>query len=208
MAIETVSIGKYGGTITASATSEPSPPSISVSTTESWATVNGTTISLGPNTGGTRTCTLTVTATTPESGSYQGTATASSAWTISQSGYNISYSLSIIADTQGMEDGKYIDVALSSSNSTNDIYETNGHPDHVVESSFVRTYSIQNPSIYVFVRISDGCGSANITTTSTNSMFNHSNMSVGEGTWVLIGGGSVSLSSSSQLTITITYTEN
>ena len=82
----TINIDQGGQTITFSATSEPSNPTISITGT-TWATVSGSKITVSENTGASgRTATVSVKATTPSNSDYNGTASVTSAYTISQDG--------------------------------------------------------------------------------------------------------------------------
>lgn len=80
-----LTVSKNGGTITISASSSPSN-TISYGTLPSYASRDGNVITVPVNYSYNRTFDLTVTATTVESADYYGTATASSAWTVSQNG--------------------------------------------------------------------------------------------------------------------------
>lgn len=97
---QTLNINKYGGTVTFSATSDPAGPTLTYSTTgNTWATRSGNVVTVAANNGASdRSLNITVTATTVANTGYTGTATASSAYTITQDGttptyFNITYSL-------------------------------------------------------------------------------------------------------------------
>lgn len=79
-----ISIGHDGGLIEWSATSDPTPPTITITGT-TWATVNGANVTVQPNTdSSTRTATITVQASTTANTDYNGTASVTSAYTLTQ----------------------------------------------------------------------------------------------------------------------------
>lgn len=81
----TIEIGNGGGTITFSVTSDPTPPSISISTTGgTWMTVSGSNVTVSQNTGTARTGNISLSATTPSNAAYNGTASVTSAYTVTQ----------------------------------------------------------------------------------------------------------------------------
>lgn len=82
----TITVSKNGGTITVASTSEPSNPTISYGSLPSYTSRSNNVITISANTQYDRQFELSVTSTTRSDPAYQGTATASSAWTVSQSG--------------------------------------------------------------------------------------------------------------------------
>lgn len=82
----TITVSKNGGTITVASTSEPSNPTISYGNLPSYTSRSGNVITINLNASYDREFELSVTSTTRSDPSYQGTATASSAWTVSQAG--------------------------------------------------------------------------------------------------------------------------
>ena len=116
------------------------------------------------------------------------------------------YALNVISDTRNMS--KSIDIALASGNSTSYIYRTNDHPYNVVEGSFYEVFSTSSAPVYIYVKISDGEGSCNMSVSATNSLFNMSTRTISESNWVQIGGGNVTLTTSSSAIITLTFTQS
>ena len=82
----TLTVSKYGGTITVASTSEPSNPIITYGSLPGYTSRNGDVITVSANTSYDREFELSVPSTTTASSQYQGTATASSAWTVTQEG--------------------------------------------------------------------------------------------------------------------------
>ena len=115
------------------------------------------------------------------------------------------YQLDIRSDTHNMF--KDIDIALASGNSTSYIYNTNNHPTGSTEGSFYEEFSASSVPIYLYVKLSQGEGSCNMSVSATNSLFNMSARTVGESEWVQIGGGNVSLDTSSRTLITLTFNQ-
>ena len=115
------------------------------------------------------------------------------------------YQLDIRSDTHNMF--KDIDIALASGNSTSYIYNTNNHPTGSTEGSFYEEFSASSVPIYLYVKLSQGEGSCDMSVSATNSLFNMSARTVGESEWVQIGGGNVSLDTSSRTVITLTFNQ-
>ena len=115
------------------------------------------------------------------------------------------YQLDIRSDTHNMS--KDIVIALASGNSTSYIYNTNNHPTGSTEGSFYEEFSASSVPIYLYVKLSQGEGSCNMSVSATNSLFNMSARTVGESEWVQIGGGNVSLDTSSRTVITLTFNQ-
>lgn len=99
---QTLEVKRYGGTVTFSATSDPNPPILTFSSTgNTWASRNGEVITIAANNSASgRSFDITVTATTSANTSYDGIASAYSAYTITQEGtgttptyFNINYNL-------------------------------------------------------------------------------------------------------------------
>ena len=99
---KTLNVKRYGGTVTFSATSDPAGPTLTYSTTgTTWASRNNNVITVAANNNANnRSFDITVTATTTANTAYEGIATASSAYTITQDGtgttptyFNINYNL-------------------------------------------------------------------------------------------------------------------
>ena len=85
---QTLEVKRYGGTVTFSATSDPNPPILTFSST--WASRNGEVITIAANNSASgRSFDITVTATTSANTSYDGIASAYSAYTITQEGTGI-----------------------------------------------------------------------------------------------------------------------
>ena len=85
---QTLEVKRYGGTVTFSATSDPNPPILTFSSTgNTWASRNGEVITIAANNSASgRSFDITVTATTSANISYDGIASAYSAYTITQEG--------------------------------------------------------------------------------------------------------------------------
>ena len=85
---QTLEVKRYGGTVTFSATSDPNPPILTFSSTgNTWASRNGEVITIAANNSASdRSFDITVTATTSANTSYDGIASAYSAYTITQEG--------------------------------------------------------------------------------------------------------------------------
>lgn len=81
-----LTVSKNGGTITVAVSSTPSSNSRSYGTLPSYTSRSGDVITVSANTSYDREFNLSVTATTASDPAYQGTATAYSAWTVSQAG--------------------------------------------------------------------------------------------------------------------------
>lgn len=88
---QTLEVKRYGGTVTFSATSDPNPPILTFSSTgNTWASRNGEVITIAANNSASgRSFDITVTATTSANTSYDGIASAYSAYTITQEGTGI-----------------------------------------------------------------------------------------------------------------------
>lgn len=85
---ENITIGKNGCSITISSQAEPTNPTLTYSSiSESWVSRNGNVLTINANSGANdRSFTLSVTATTTANTSYDGTATDSKTFTITQNG--------------------------------------------------------------------------------------------------------------------------
>lgn len=83
----TITVPAVGGTLTGSAVTDPTGATLTLSHNANW--ISGTNpLTVAVNTGSSsRTTTVTVTATTPVNPNYDGQATATSAWTVTQEGY-------------------------------------------------------------------------------------------------------------------------
>ena len=118
------------------------------------------------------------------------------------------YQLDIRSDTHNMF--KDIDIALASGNSTSYIYKYEyGRPagSTSADGSFSEEFSASSVPIYLYVKLSQGEGSCDMSVSATNSLFNMSARTVGESEWVQIGGGNVSLDTSSRTVITLTFNQ-
>ena len=118
------------------------------------------------------------------------------------------YQLDIRSDTQKMSQN--IDIALASGNSTSYIYKIeNGRPagSTSADGSFSEEFSASSVPIYLYVKMTDGDSSCNMSVSATNSLFNMSARTVGA-EWVQIGGGNVSLDTSSTTVITLTFNQS
>ena len=118
------------------------------------------------------------------------------------------YQLDIRSDTHNMF--KDIDIALASGNSTSYIYKYEyGRPagSTSADGSFSEEFSASSVPIYLYVKLSQGEGSCDMSVSATNSLFNMSARTVGESEWVQIGGGNVSLDTSSRTLITLTFNQ-
>lgn len=83
----TLTVGKYGGTITVSVSSTPASNSRSYGSLPTYASRSGDVITLPVNTGNDRTFMLSVTATTNADPDYYGTASLNQTWLITQTGF-------------------------------------------------------------------------------------------------------------------------
>lgn len=79
-----ISIGSAGGYIEWSATSDPTPPTIAITGGGDWCTASGNQVNVTANGGSQRTATISVTASTPPNDDYNGTASVTSAYTLTQ----------------------------------------------------------------------------------------------------------------------------
>lgn len=127
---QTLEVKRYGGTVTFSATSDPNPPILTFSSTgNTWASRNGEVITIAANNSASgRSFDITVTATTSANTSYDGIASAYSAYTITQEGTGIVPGNSISFVFAANEDFGDFTMAVSGSG----IYDespTNGTSD-------------------------------------------------------------------------------
>jgi hypothetical protein len=144
---QTLNINKYGGTVTFSATSDPAGPTLAYNTTgNTWATRSGNVVTVAANNNANdRSFDITVTATTVSSASYEGTASAYSAYTITQAGtgtttYNIGIHL------WGSDDG--FTVSLYDANT----HTLLGSYDNMVDSD-IHSYTINNFGETCYVKV-------------------------------------------------------
>ena len=114
---QTLEVKRYGGTVTFSATSDPNPPILTFSSTgNTWASRNGEVITIAANNSASdRSFDITVTATTSANASYDGIASAYSAYTITQEGTGIVPGNSILFDFAATEDFGDFTIAVSGS---------------------------------------------------------------------------------------------
>lgn len=114
---QTLEVKRYGGTVTFSATSDPNPPILTFSSTgNTWASRNGEVITIAANNSASgRSFDITVTATTSANTSYDGIASAYSAYTITQEGTGIVTGNSILFDFAAAEDFGDFTIAVSGS---------------------------------------------------------------------------------------------
>lgn len=83
----TINIGSQGATIQWTSTSDPTPPTLTLSKgSESWMTISGSKITVSANNGAQRSASVSATSTTTANTAYNGTATVTSGYTIQQSG--------------------------------------------------------------------------------------------------------------------------
>lgn len=114
---QTLEVKRYGGTVTFSATSDPNPPILTFSSTgNTWASRNGEVITIDANHSASgRSFDITVTATTSANTSYDGVASAYSAYTITQEGTGIVTGNSILFYFAAAEDFGEFTMAVSGS---------------------------------------------------------------------------------------------
>lgn len=83
----TITVPAVGGTLTGSAVTDPTGATLTLTHNANWISgTNPLTVAVNTNSSS-RTATVTVTATTPVNPNYDGQATATSAWTVTQEGY-------------------------------------------------------------------------------------------------------------------------
>lgn len=114
---QTLEVKRYGGTVTFSATSDPNPPILTFSSTgNTWASRNGEVITIAANNSASdRSFDITVTATTSANTSYDGIASAYSAYTITQEGTGTTPGNSILFNFAATEDFGDFTMAVSGS---------------------------------------------------------------------------------------------
>ena len=114
---QTLEVKRYGGTVTFSATSDPNPPILTFSSTgNTWASRNGEVITIAANNSASdRSFDITVTATTSANASYDGIASAYSAYTITQEGTGTTPGNSILFNFAASEDFGEFTMAVSGS---------------------------------------------------------------------------------------------
>ena len=180
---QTLEVKRYGGTVTFSATSDPNPPILTFSSTgNTWASRNGEVITIAANNSASgRSFDITVTATTSANTSYDGIASAYSAYTITQEGTGIVPGNSILFNFAASEDFGEFTMAVSGSG----IYDespANGTSDSgdLGSSSIPDGASI---SLGVNNRTS-GTRSIGIDYTSSSPSYSYTSVSSGSWTWV------------------------
>ena len=180
---QTLEVKRYGGTVTFSATSDPNPPILTFSSTgNTWASRNGEVITIAANNSASgRSFDITVTATTSANTSYDGIASAYSAYTITQEGTGTTPGNSILFNFASTEDFGEFTMAVSG-NGIYDASTTSG----ISDSGDLGSSSIPaGASIYLGVKNgTSGTRSIGIDYTSSSTSYSYTSVSSGSETWV------------------------
>ena len=152
---ENITIGKNGGNITISSQAEPTNPTLTYSSiSESWVSRNGNVLTINANSGANdRSFTLSVTATTTANTSYDGTATDSKTFTITQNG------------TGSTPTGTWYMVNSSSHYGLYGTWTSNGHTGQISGDLSQNETITQNTSVPLTLTGFAGAISPNVQTT-------------------------------------------
>ena len=180
---QTLEVKRYGGTVTFSATSDPNPPILTFSSTgNTWASRDGEVITIAANNSASgRSFDITVTATTSANTSYDGVASAYSAYTITQEGTGIVTGNSILFYFAAAEDFGEFTMAVSGS----------GIYDESTTNATGDTGDLGSSSIPDGASISLGVNNGTSETrrigvdyTSSSPSYSYTSVSSGSWTWI------------------------
>ena len=180
---QTLEVKRYGGTVTFSATSDPNPPILTFSSTgNTWASRNGEVITIAANNSASgRSFDITVTATTSANTSYDGIASAYSAYTITQEGTGTTPGNSILFNFAPTENFGEFTMAVSGSG----IYDES--PVNVTGDTGDLGSSSIPDGASIYLGVQNGTSetrSIGIDYTSSSPSYSYTNVSSNSWTWV------------------------